>query len=745
MPNGPKYYLVLDTGTRYSPSMTLRFIKTSPFKYLKMSMNTTILSSLFQNNVCSHLPCAVSVQKTENTKIEHFFLVIHMTVTDMISQSKSKQGALDIDAKHIALKNVHFTGVPGIVYKGVSVESLFFKNVSYECPESHIHSTKVTNTNTKSLQLYSHDLENATTLALQCTQCAKEYYRFGLPSLTFMEISDLYNQYADGICYKCPPGGVCDGLSVVTHPNYWGFLYQDKLDFVFCQPGFCCETGSCISYDGCNEGREGKACTSCVDGFQLGIGEDVCIPSNTCVESWLYPTIFLTAILYLGFLVLKVELFNFVKLIYFKFRNCCKKCKNKKEAPQVMAVTNNTIKTIYQNGSQSDFNADVAGSTNDTKHEDGWKIPFDHVEIFHVLVFHFQDTRLFKIILPEMPNSSIQLDQYRDAVLALFRFDTLVMGSGACFPAGWTQLNKLLVKTSIIPIMILVLLSYMLIIKLIRLRGDYQNRLMSSAYRVFLLVVLFSSQLLSNYALNLITCERFGSEDYLFIDTTVKCYQLWQLFLFCYVGLFIIPFWLTLFLGPGLLASGKISVMPFLFGLLFPAPFVLYGIRLVWKERKKETSSSCQDLTTRVVLSEVWDSFTPFPSSRYFCWIGIVEIRRLALVFCASLIDSSINKVLCMITIVTLAHSIHIRFRPYADSVANACANISLAAQIMVGIVNLNWATFQYSGSEFEYGDADIIGVNLLTLETILIQLFPIGAVAFCIGYFFFANLVRII
>ncbi len=37
MPNGPKCYLVLDTGNRYSPSMTLRFIKTSPFKYLKVA------------------------------------------------------------------------------------------------------------------------------------------------------------------------------------------------------------------------------------------------------------------------------------------------------------------------------------------------------------------------------------------------------------------------------------------------------------------------------------------------------------------------------------------------------------------------------------------------------------------------------------------------------------------------------------------------------------------------------------
>ena len=33
MSNGPKWYLVSDTGNCYSPLMTLRFTKTSPFKY----------------------------------------------------------------------------------------------------------------------------------------------------------------------------------------------------------------------------------------------------------------------------------------------------------------------------------------------------------------------------------------------------------------------------------------------------------------------------------------------------------------------------------------------------------------------------------------------------------------------------------------------------------------------------------------------------------------------------------------
>ncbi len=111
--------------------------------------------------------------------------------------------------------------------------------------------------------------------------------------------------------------------------------------------------------------------------------------------------------------------------------------------------------------------------------------------------------------------------------------------------------------------------------------------------------------------------------------------------------------------------------------------------------------------------------------------------------FCSTLIYSPVNKLLCMITVVVLASAIHVRFRPYADSVTNACANISLGAQIMVGIVNFSWATFQYSGSDFGYGDANMIGENLMAFEDVLIQVFPVGAVVFCIGYFFFVNLAR--
>ncbi len=258
---------------------------------VKKSINTTLFSCYFKDNFCSFAPCALSVKESDNVRIDNVFLVNFMSVGNVISQSKSKQGAVDIKAGSIAIENLHVTGVPGYVYKAISVFSLFFKNVSYECPKSHVHNSKVTNTKLQSLQIASYNLENDTTLALQCMQCAEDHYRFGISSLTFLDLNDLYDHNTDEVCFECPTGGICDGQNVVAYPNYYGFLYRGRLKFVFCSDGFCCQPGSCSTYNGCNEGREGNLCTSCRSGFQLGIVRNnwkVIVQRAGYMESWLY-------------------------------------------------------------------------------------------------------------------------------------------------------------------------------------------------------------------------------------------------------------------------------------------------------------------------------------------------------------------------------------------------------------------------------------------------------------------------
>ena len=137
-------------------------------------------------------PCALSVQKSEIVNIKYFVSESDMSVMNMIYQSNNKQGTLDIDSKVIALEDVHFKGIFGYVYKGVTVEKLLFKNVSYECPEYYIYKTEMTSTNPDSVQLSPHHLENGTTILSSLTMHAMS--RALLPFFT--SISDAYSRLA---------------------------------------------------------------------------------------------------------------------------------------------------------------------------------------------------------------------------------------------------------------------------------------------------------------------------------------------------------------------------------------------------------------------------------------------------------------------------------------------------------------------------------------------------------------------
>ncbi len=715
---------------------------------IKKSINTTLLSSFFQDNLCSKLPCALSVQKSNNVEINHLFLINDIPTTNTVCQSDDDQGALDIAGGSIAFENVHFEGVPGHLYKGVSVNSLFLKDVSYECPESYIHRTEVTNTNPVSLQLSPYHLENDTTLALECIQCPEHYYRLAIPSLTLMEISDLYDQNTDGICYKCPSGGICDGRSVVAYPNYWGFVDEGRLKFVFCSEGFCCKLGVCITYNGCNEGREGDLCTSCKSGFQLSIVSNNCIPKEQCAEGWLYGIMAISGLAYVGFLVAKVEVMNILHQLYFITMKCkgqMKAWKNRKGTskyisnvrPHVIGLDYQDPAEIYSQGTVSLENSELSQENNNVSE---WRVPFDHIEIFHIIVFHLQDASLFQIRFPGMQKSAVQLEEFKERLISIVKLNSLTFWNQfTCFPSGWNQLNKILFESSIILVMICILLLSIMFIKVLTIQPNVNNKLMSSACRVFLLTFLFSSQRLCSYALTFISCEDLGPARYLFIDTTIECYQPWQILVFGYIGLFILPFWLVLLLGPGLLEYGDISVRSFLLGLMFPGPFVLYYIWLIYKAKRKPLIQSCHQQTSAAMLNEVWSSFNPFPSSNYLCWGGIVELRRLTLVFCATLISSHIDRLMCMIVVVILAFAVHVRYHPYSDRTANTCGNISLCAMIMVGMVNVWSAAIGNSGGNFDYSNQT--GQAMFTIENILVDVFPVSVVVFCVGYFLYVNL----
>ncbi len=277
--------------------------------------------------------------------------------------------------------------------------------------------------------------------------------------------------------------------------------------------------------------------------------------------------------------------------------------------------------------------------------------------------------------------------------------------------------------------------------RLIRVGQVIRDRIMSTALTTFLLIVLFSSQQLSTTAFSLVKCIWLGEGSYLFIDATVKCYQAWQIGVFVYLTIFVIPFWLSIFVGPGLLRHELIGLNTFLAGLLFPAPFLIYSFYLIRKHSRENAPSLCPNKTSSALLKEVWYSFKPFFNFHYFSWGGIVELRRLCLVICATLIATPIARITLMLGVILAAFMIHMKFNPYMDRTANFLCNISLLATVMVGIINFGWATIVYTESGFQSGDASVIGLGFVVMETALVQWLPVVMVIFCCLQFIVVNL----
>ena len=106
----------------------------------------------------------------------------------------------------------------------------------------------------------------------------KEPNNFGFPT---MRINSVH-------CHDCPFGGKCHNRKgLVSQPNYWGLVTDDKVNFYICPKSYCCSNHSCESYNGCENNRNGTLCGRCLRGYSESILSRKCIANERC-DLWGY-------------------------------------------------------------------------------------------------------------------------------------------------------------------------------------------------------------------------------------------------------------------------------------------------------------------------------------------------------------------------------------------------------------------------------------------------------------------------
>ena len=110
-------------------------------------------------------------------------------------------------------------------------------------------------------------------------------------------------------CQECPENAVCQPGKMQAVPNFWGYMFENRITMLHCPAGYCCQSLPCHSYDSCNEGREGLLCALCLANYSLPFSNDKCVATVECDSRLISSYIFLSASGYFLLLLFRNNLY----------------------------------------------------------------------------------------------------------------------------------------------------------------------------------------------------------------------------------------------------------------------------------------------------------------------------------------------------------------------------------------------------------------------------------------------------
>ena len=710
-------------------------------------------SSLFVNNTSSGLSAQLSVDTKDSLHISNCTFLNHPLPTE--DGSVGVSDAVVIKCNRLVMQNmIAVMEGPGHVIKTVVSDRASVMDINYTCPVNHIPETQYGYMNvTNRLPLSTGDrisglAYSVGSVNLTCSACGKGKYNLEPSEYSLiLPGKDGVKEVNTGLCHICPAGGVCDNNKITSLPNYWGFRHDNRMKFKMCQDKFCCQSEPCESFDMCGKYRSGKMCSSCRKGYQLDMFSDDCVLTEQCETNAISQAIVLSGLVYTSvifcLLLLPTLLFSLGKHFLRPLRDYPKKDRG----INLNGIDNigHTIENESDVDIPTDKDREIARTAEEAQATSKYLGPYlNYFELFHIIVMHVQDGSLFRTVVHDKPNSLILSMGDSDRIVALAHLNPVsaFVSNPACLPGNLTHVEKLLIQTSVIPLMISFFISMYLIVQIMRLSQTSRNKIKEFLIALVSITFMFGYQQLCIMAFNLINCTWIGTGQYLYIDTTIKCFQTWHIAVFAYILLFTIPVILMLCWGPSLLQNGKISSSMFLFGLLFPLPCLLY---IAWNIIiRKPPSKKLLDLNSNSKAPPLiqWLScFSKFKMAENIpvcAWCGMVYFYRFVLVLFASLISLPYMKIPCMFILVQIYFLIQLKYQPYAreQSALRMIYSLSLFAIFTIGIIKFGWATIVYNQAGFTFGNSLLISEKLVTLEYALTYVVPPALVVCSIFHF---------
>ena len=351
------------------------------------------------------------------------------------------------------------------------------------------------------------------------------------------------------------------------------------------------------------------------------------------------------------------------------------------------------------------------------------------------ILYYFQDAQLLHVKTAFAAPEPKEWALIKAILLGLFKFRLEIAHfvDSVCLLVGLGASVKLVVRTVMVPY-VLSLFGVLYALHWLvcgRARDDdTEKRFQSRLAMGFMLALLFTYQMLATTAFSLLSCVPVGDVTVLFIDATVTCYMPWQYGVLTYAMTSIIPFSFVLMLGPGLLQEGRISVATFFAAGLFPFPFVVtwFAARAFKREHWLSVNAAFPTPPGKVVIKVLQGPFKDIRTrvTGPLCWAGVLIFRRLLLVLIYTFVNVALFRILSMLIVcyVILMNQVHVK--PYQDARANLAGNISVAALLLVGGINLVRACFE-AAEYTPHGPYESLIVVMQHAEDVLMLWIPLA------------------
>ena len=454
-------------------------------------------------------------------------------------------------------------------------------------------------------------------------------------------------------CLPCPYGANCS-QNILAKRNFWGYKDQNNplsLHFTMCPEGYCSppQEANFPEYNGCQGNRSEELCGHCHDGYTETLYSTNCRPSHQCKDYWFWPVALIYVSLMALYFIFKPSIFPRIKrhILWFK---------------------------------------ESETADHDNNFDKGY---------LKILFFFYQAANLFLI---SSSSQSLIKANLIEPIVGLFNFRFLSSGFSCPFPGLTVVSKQFFSATHVFCTMLVICIFYVLHWLIQRLRGQGAPSLGPYVGGI-LQTLLLGYTTLASVSFTPLRCVPIGTDRRLFYDGNVVCFQWWQYLFIAFVCIFVIPFVFVLLWGSYKLHGGTLSVGKFLLACALPLPSFVYWsfLSLFRKIQNPVVDDHSPHQGTRNHVQMVL--YSPFKRPEEgkimsLSWESVMIGRRLILIMLKALVSDPLLRLLIMTLFGVLFLLHHVLTEPFRDAIANIVETISLLFIVVLGLLNVFFASF---------------------------------------------------